>query len=152
MSISWQPDTQVLSYIFTHDNGTIYSDTKEIDLTDVLDSNFAHWGFTSSTGGIRNEQIVRFDNNSICAAYEILAEESCLEDCAIEHINQQDLYYFNIGRRNLEHTDSKISQIIQLYSEQQNKINDLEAKVDQLQENFDRTFKELVRLQDLIRE
>lgn len=73
MRIMWQPDTQFLSYIFTHNNGTIYADTKLIDLQGtIVGSNIAYVGFTSATGGSRNLQQVRFDNNSFCIADEIL--------------------------------------------------------------------------------
>ena len=74
MRISWQPSTQVLSYVFTHNNGVnTYSDTKTVDLTGaILNSNIAFIGFTSATGGSRNEHVVRFDNNTFCIADEIL--------------------------------------------------------------------------------
>ena len=73
MVIQWQPTTQMLSYVFTHDNGTTYADNKSVDLIgSTLGSNIAFVGFTSATGGSRNLQQVRFDNNSFCIADEIL--------------------------------------------------------------------------------
>ena len=74
MVIQWQPSTQILSYVFTHDNGTVYTDTKMVDLIGtILSSNIAFVGFTSATGGSRNLHQARFDNNSFCIADEILA-------------------------------------------------------------------------------
>ena len=64
--ISWDPDAQILGYVFTHSNGTIYSDTKTINLITLLGTPIAFWGFTASTGGSTNEQSVRFNDNSIC--------------------------------------------------------------------------------------
>lgn len=64
--ISWDPDTQILGYEFTHSNGTVYSDTKSVNLIAMMGSPVAFWGFTASTGGARNEQSVRFNDNSIC--------------------------------------------------------------------------------------
>ncbi len=73
MVVSWNPITQILSYIFTHNDGTVYTDTKMIDLTgSVLNSNIAYIGFTAATGGSSNEHIVRFDDDSFCIADEIL--------------------------------------------------------------------------------
>ena len=73
MVIQWQPATQILSYVFTHDNGTVYTDTKMVDLIgSTLSSNIAFIGFTSATGGSRNQHRVRFDNNTFCIADEIL--------------------------------------------------------------------------------
>ena len=71
--IKWNPQSTILSYTFTHNNGTVYSDSKSIDLIGtVLNSNIAYMGFTASTGGAKNEQSVRFDNNSLCMTDEIL--------------------------------------------------------------------------------
>ena len=71
--VQWIPQSTTLSYTFTHDNGTVYTDTKNIDLSGaVLNSNIAYIGFTASTGGSVNEQSIRFDNNSMCMADEIL--------------------------------------------------------------------------------
>ena len=64
--ISWDPDTQILGYEFTHSNGTVYSDTKSVNLIAMMGTPIAFWGFTASTGGARNEQSVRFNDNSIC--------------------------------------------------------------------------------------
>lgn len=64
--------TNTLSYVFTHSDSTVYSDSKVIDLQAVIGANIAYWGFTASTGGKQNEHAVRFDNNSICMADEIL--------------------------------------------------------------------------------
>ena len=73
MAISWNPDSKILSYTFTHSNGTVYSDTKNIDLTGaVLNSNIAYVGYTSATGGSKNQHQVRFDDASFCVADEIL--------------------------------------------------------------------------------
>ena len=73
MVIEWQPSTQILSYVFTHDDGTVYSDTKMVDLIGTtLSSNIAFVGFTSATGGSSNLHQARFDNNSFCIADEIL--------------------------------------------------------------------------------
>ena len=70
--IQWAPMTNTLSYVFTHSDRTVYSDSKVIDLQAVIGANIAYWGFTASTGGKQNEHAVRFDNNSICMADEIL--------------------------------------------------------------------------------
>lgn len=70
--IQWAPMTNTLSYVFTHSDSTVYSDSKVIDLQAVIGANIAYWGFTASTGGKQNEHAVRFDNNSICMADEIL--------------------------------------------------------------------------------
>ena len=71
--ISWNPETNVFGYLFTHSNGTSYSNSKVIDIRgSVLNSNIAYWGFTASTGGFNNLQRVRFDDNSICVTDEIL--------------------------------------------------------------------------------
>jgi len=64
--ISWDPDTQILGYEFTHSNGAVYSDTKSVNLIAMIGTPIAFWGFTASTGGARNEQSVRFNDNSIC--------------------------------------------------------------------------------------
>ena len=64
--ISWDPDTQIFGYEFTHSNGTIYSDSKFVNLIAMMGTPIAFWGFTASTGGARNEQSVRFNDNSIC--------------------------------------------------------------------------------------
>ena len=64
--ISWNSDTQILGYEFTHSNGTVYSDTKSINLIALMGTPIAFWGFTASTGGSNNEQSVRFNDNSIC--------------------------------------------------------------------------------------
>ena len=70
--IQWSPTTTTLSYVFTHFDGTVYADSKVIDLVSVIGANIAYWGFTASTGGKQNEHSVRFDNSSICMADEIL--------------------------------------------------------------------------------
>ncbi|MDA9360871.1 gliding motility-associated C-terminal domain-containing protein [Flavobacteriaceae bacterium] len=73
MAINWNPVSQILSYTFTHANGTVYADTKSIDLKGtVLNSNIAYFGYTSATGGSSNQQQVRFDDASFCIADEIL--------------------------------------------------------------------------------
>ena len=64
--ISWNPDTQILGYEFIHSNGTVYSDTKSVNLITMMGTPIAFWGFTASTGGFNNEQSVRFNDNSIC--------------------------------------------------------------------------------------
>ncbi len=77
MAINWNPTSQILRYTFTHSNGTVYSDTKNIDLTGtVLNSNIAYVGYTSATGGAKNLQQVRFDDTSFCVADEILTPTS----------------------------------------------------------------------------
>ena len=68
-----------------------------------------------------------------------------------EYVDDRDQYFFNVNHKDIQNTKEGISDIIELYGQQMNTIADLEAKVDHLQENFDRTFKELIRLQDLIR-
>ncbi|MGB2502766.1 MAG: lectin-like domain-containing protein, partial [Flavobacteriaceae bacterium] len=87
MLIEWNPQSTTLSYTFTHNNGTVYSQAKNIDIAGtVLNSNIAYMGFTASTGGERNEQSVRFDNNSFCMTDEILtptgssSQTFCLQD------------------------------------------------------------------------
>ena len=70
--IQWSPTTTTLSYIFTHFDGTVYQDSKVINLVSVIGANIAYWGFTASTGGKKNRHSVRFDNSSICMADEIL--------------------------------------------------------------------------------
>ena len=47
----WDPDSQELSYELTHSDGTVYTNTKNIDLIGHLSSNIAFWGFTAATGG-----------------------------------------------------------------------------------------------------
>ena len=47
-----------LSYVFTHDNGTVYTDTKMVDLIgSTLSSNIAFIGFTSATGGVETNTV-----------------------------------------------------------------------------------------------
>ena len=70
--IQWSPTTTTLSYVFTHSDGTVYADSKVINLVSVIGANIAYWGFTASTGGKKNRHSVRFDNSSICMADEIL--------------------------------------------------------------------------------
>ena len=78
--IDWNPSTEQLSYTFTRNGGGVYSDTKNIDLRgEVLSSNIAFIGFTSATGGRKNLQKVRFDNNSFCIADEILTPSATNE-------------------------------------------------------------------------
>ena len=78
--IDWNPSTEQLSYTFTRNGGGVYSDTKNIDLRgEVLSSNIAFIGFTSATGGSKNLQQVRFDNNSFCIADEILTPSATNE-------------------------------------------------------------------------
>lgn len=62
----WDPDSQELSYELTHSDGTVYTNTKSIDLIGHLSSNIAFWGFTAATGGQVNRHMVRMDDNSIC--------------------------------------------------------------------------------------
>ena len=64
---------------FTRNGGGVYSDTKTIDLQGVLSSNIAFIGFTSATGGSKNLQQVRFDNNTFCIADEILTPSATYE-------------------------------------------------------------------------
>ena len=71
--IQWQPTSNELSYVFTHANGTVYTDSKEIDLINsVFGTDIAYFGFTAATGGSRNNQSVEFSNTSFCLADEIL--------------------------------------------------------------------------------
>ena len=49
--LEWNPTTQILNFDLTHSDGTIYSNTKNIDLISHLASNIAYWGFTAATGG-----------------------------------------------------------------------------------------------------
>ena len=80
MIIDWDPSIDQLSYTFTRNGGGVYSDTKTIDLRgDVLSSNIAFIGFTSATGGSKNLQQVRFDNNTFCIADEILTPSATNE-------------------------------------------------------------------------
>lgn len=80
MIIDWDPSIDQLSYTFTRNGGGLYSDTKTIDLRgDVLGSNIAFIGFTSATGGSKNLQQVRFDNNTFCIADEILTPSAINE-------------------------------------------------------------------------
>ena len=73
--ISWNPESNVFAYLFTHSDGTTYSNSKVVDLrgSSFLNSDITYWGFTASTGGLNNDQRVRFDDNSICVTDEILA-------------------------------------------------------------------------------
>ena len=64
--LEWNPTTQDLSFELTHSDGTIYSNTKNIDLISHLASNIAYWGFTAATGGQNNRHLVRMNDNSIC--------------------------------------------------------------------------------------
>ena len=78
--INWNPVTTRLDYTFTRTGGGTYSDFKTIDLIgDVLNSNIGYWGFTAATGGAKNLQQVRFDNDSICVTDEILPPTSTNE-------------------------------------------------------------------------
>ena len=80
MIIDWDPSIDQLSYTFTRNGGGLYSDTKTIDLSgDVLSSNIAFIGFTSATGGSKNLQQVRFNNNTFCIADEILTPSATNE-------------------------------------------------------------------------
>lgn len=62
----WDPDTQVLSFELTHSDGTVYTNSKNINLINHLSSNIAYWGFTAATGAANNRHLVRMDDNSIC--------------------------------------------------------------------------------------
>ena len=64
--IAWDSENQILSFEFTHSNGNVYADAKSVNLIALMGSSIAFWGFTASTGGERNEQSVRFNDNSIC--------------------------------------------------------------------------------------
>ena len=64
--VEWNPNSQVLSFELSHSDGTVYTNTKNIDLISHLASNIAYWGFTAATGGQNNRHQVRMDDNSIC--------------------------------------------------------------------------------------
>lgn len=66
VTITWDPDTQVFAYEFTHSDGTVYSNSKTYNIVGHLGGNIAFWGFTAATGGQSNIHSVRFNDNSIC--------------------------------------------------------------------------------------
>ena len=94
--ISWDPDTQVLGYEFTHSNGTVYSDTKSVNLIAMMGTPIAFWGFTASTGGARNEQSVRFNDNSICvvdATFPLTVGNNYRTSTGLVSLTQNDYQY-----------------------------------------------------------
>jgi|GEM_PF-5115940 len=94
--ISWDPDTQVLDYEFTHSNGTIYIDTKSVNLIAMMGTPIAFWGFTASTGGARNEQSVRFNDNSICvvdATFPVTVGNNYHTSTGLVSLTQDDTQY-----------------------------------------------------------
>ena len=94
--ISWDPNTQVLGYEFTHSNGTVYSDTKSVNLIAMMGTPIAFWGFTASTGGARNEQSVRFNDNSICvvdATFPVTVGNNYHTSTGLVSLTQNDYQY-----------------------------------------------------------
>lgn len=94
--ISWDSDTQTLGYEFTHSNGTVYSDTKSVNLIAMMGTPIAFWGFTASTGGARNEQSVRFNDNSICvvdATFPVTVGNNYHTSSGLVSLTQEDYQY-----------------------------------------------------------
>ena len=94
--ISWNPDTQILGYDFTHSNGTVYSDTKSVNLIAMMGTPIAFWGFTASTGGFNNEQSVRFNDNSICvvdATFPVTVGNNYHTSTGLVSLTQDDTQY-----------------------------------------------------------
>lgn len=94
--ISWNPDTQILAYEFTHSNGTVYNDSKQVNLIAMMGTPIAFWGFTASTGGARNEQSVRFNDNSICvvdATYPVTVGNNYHSSSGLVSLTQTDYQY-----------------------------------------------------------
>lgn len=95
--IQWDPVTEVFEYTFTHANGTVYADQKTVDLIALIGNNIAFWGFTGSTGGANNQQMVRFDNNSICvvdATFPVILGNNYATTSASNTLAAEDLSYF----------------------------------------------------------
>lgn len=96
VEITWNPNTQIFGYIFTHSNGTVYSNSKNVDLIGLLGTPIAFWGFTASTGGARNEQSVRFNDNSICvvdATFPVTVGNNYHTSTGLVSLTQQDYQY-----------------------------------------------------------
>jgi hypothetical protein len=94
--ISWNPDTQILGYDFTHSNRTVYSDTKSVNLIAMMGTPIAFWGFTASTGGFNNEQSVRFNDNSICvvdATFPVTVGNNYHTSTGLVSLTQDDTQY-----------------------------------------------------------
>lgn len=95
--IQWDPITEVFEYTFTHSNGTVYADQKTIDLIALIGNNIAFWGFTGSTGAANNQQMVRFDNNSICvvdATFPVFLGNNYATVSASNTLVADDISYF----------------------------------------------------------
>lgn len=62
-----------------------------------LGSNIAFWGFTGSTGGAQNQQMVRFDDNSICvvdATFPIVIGNNYDTTTGVVSLTSDDNQYF----------------------------------------------------------
>lgn len=96
VEISWNPDTQIFAYEFIHSNGTVYSDSKSVNLIALMGTPIAFWGFTASTGGARNEQSVRFNDNSICvvdATFPVTVGNNYHTSSGLVSLTQDDNQY-----------------------------------------------------------
>ena len=94
--ISWDPDSQILEFELTYSNGTIYTDTKSVNLIAMLGTPIAFWGFTASTGGANNEQSVRFNDNSICvvdATFPVTVGNNYHTSSGLVSLTQDDTQY-----------------------------------------------------------
>lgn len=95
--ISWNPDDQIVRYEFLHNDGSVITNTKSIDLISHLSSYIAFWGFTGSTGGFSNQQMVRFDNNSICvvdATYPLILGNNYDTTTGVVSLTTSEIAYF----------------------------------------------------------
>lgn len=93
----WNPDTQIFRYRFTHSNGTVTENSLSINMIAHLGSNIAFWGFTGSTGGAQNQQMVRFDDNSICvvdATFPIVIGNNYDTTTGVVSLTSDDNQYF----------------------------------------------------------